>query len=415
MEESIAAIRSIDPRAASRRLTHVTALYGFLKDGSSGRHLTCRVLFPTDPRNNRLYLGGDEESFLAEVEWQHDRLKRAEQVVPAEFEPGSLFESSHRSANHGITSAASVGGLAEDRDDRIGTRGTFVAFSGYDNASKARDLLAEAFSPQSVAVLAHSRRYGTGFLVHASPVGVDALLESYAERAEVLESLFAMPPSLKIAPSLLNHVGEASAAAGTVGRALRPGEADTSTHPSETYLSGDKRGLPPEMHPGGHGEAQKLTTLPGKVFHKDGLALYLSPGAVPAGAEKEVVERWRREWQSKNLNLRDIFFWSDRERREQAAVTAGAQLRSEQGGKSLTKEGRRGAGAEDLSGSSVGAETDAGGASLLAREWGGAVRIVHAMAERYGGSPAEACGWDRVRVARESPGLITVRGEKGHW
>ncbi|CAM9423672.1 unnamed protein product, partial [Laminaria digitata] len=43
------------------------------------------------------------------------------------------------------------------------------------------------------------------------------------------------------------------------------------------------------------------------------------------------------------------------------------------------------------------------------REWGWAARTVHSLAEREGLSPAEACGWNGVRVAAEGDGLITVR------
>ena len=190
----------------------------------------------------------------------------------------------------------------------------------------------------------------------------------------LFEGFVALPPSLKLSPSLLDH-GSA-----------RYDDCDDNNSATTTATS---------------------TTLPGKALHKDGVVVLLSPGSAASrfaeseggsegdgggseggssGDEKALAERWRREWSVADLDLHGLSFWSHTAQRL-GLGEAGA-------------------------GGGAGAGEGGGGVAegVLLREWGWAARTVHSLAERKGSSPAEACGWNAVRVAAEGDGLITVRG-----
>ncbi|CAN0071048.1 unnamed protein product, partial [Ectocarpus sp. 12 AP-2014] len=123
----------------------------------------------------------------------------------------------------------------------------------------------------------------------------------------------------------------------------------------------------------------------------------LSPEATGSreSALAALAESWKRSWSSDSLDLSRLSFWSD-------------------------ADGHRPREADDEQGPPPPPPTTTSATDFLAREWGGVARTVHALAERLGGvSPAEACGWNGVRVAAEgggrssSAGWVTLR-DIGH-
>lgn len=289
-------------------------------------------------------------------------------------------------------------------------RGTFVAFTGHAEGSRARKVLMAAFSPASVSTVANSRRHGACFLVHAHVDDVDAFLNSSVGGSSgsadsLLEGFIAFPPNLKLSPSLLDHgsldetrlsrappSGEGDAGAGgddgSSATAAATGNSDRGARTNLAAAANAATGAataaaarardPLAAEDPSSDSAGPRTTTPGRALHRDGLVVLLSPGSVRRSDRdhgRAVADRWRREWSSDELDLHALSFWSDPGR---------------------ARVGREGGSTE----------------ALLAREWGGAARAVHSLAERRGGvSPAEACGWGGVRVAMEGPDLMAVRGE----
>ncbi|CAM9830520.1 unnamed protein product, partial [Ectocarpus sp. 13 AM-2016] len=146
-------------------------------------------------------------------------------------------------------------------------------------------------------------------------------------------------------------------------------------------------------------ERRGAGTSPGKALRRntggEGLVVQvlLSPEATGSreSALASLAESWKRSWASDSLNLSRLSFWSD-------------------------ADGHRPREADDEQAT----PPPLIAADFLAREWGGAARTVHGLAERLGGvSPAEACGWNGVRVAAEgggrssSAGWVTLR-DIGH-
>lgn len=296
-------------------------------------------------------------------------------------------------ASQGGTGAGGGGG---------GGEGTFVVFTSHREARRARQVLEGAFLPASVVTVAHNRRQGGCFLVHASAAGVEALLaevekeegeedrfeDGSEERSErpfaggrkgavgggLFEGFVALPSGLKLSPSLLDHGSldggddiVVDSATGSAAAAV-----DTNLFP--------------------------LRTAPGKALREEGLVVMLSPGSVPPGKEETVAERWRRDWNSGSLDLHGLSFWSGGDRQKGAKAASGGGSGGDGDDGDIGVHGARAAAA-------------ATAGAVLSREWGGAARMVHALAERSGSTPAEACGWDDVRVAAEGPGLMSLRGE----
>ncbi|CAM9514596.1 unnamed protein product, partial [Ectocarpus sp. 4 AP-2014] len=95
----------------------------------------------------------------------------------------------------------------------------FVAFTSHARAARGREALSAALSPTSVLTAAHNRQQGGCFIVRASAADVESLMLLLGEEEEEEESggtdgssrscLFdgfvAVPPSLKLAPSLLDY------------------------------------------------------------------------------------------------------------------------------------------------------------------------------------------------------------------
>lgn len=365
------------------------------------------------------------------MEWQHARLARAGKVNYAEGASRSAWEraigdSGDVNGSQGFENMVIAAGL-----------GIFVAMAEHSKAREARELLATTFSPECVITFAHNRRHGAGFLVHASAAEVDVLLTSNGGPADVLQALFALPPNLKMAPSLFEYMnGDDEIGSDRVAFEATGGVAPDSGHD----ISGDseEKAGPFGEGPDQDGDAyatttdsytEGLTSRPGKALHEEGLVVFLSPGAVPASGEEDVADLWRREWGSRDLNLHSLSFWSSSQAKDiVTASTAGMSpqeievarwARSEQpSGPAPASEGNGEPLTEEVDGRNVdrteatmtGAEAKIGAATLV-REWEGAASIVHSLASRGDIAPGEACGWDMVRVASESPGLITVRGE----
>lgn len=267
--------------------------------------------------------------------------------------------------------------------------GAFAVFTSHGRAARAREVLSAVLPPSSVVMtVAHGRERGACFLVHAGVADVDGLMlladdgtrggeegrdvEGGDGAGRLFDGFVAIPPSLKLAPSLLDHGG----GGGSVDDERRA-VANGSTEAGGEELE----------------EGWLPTTSPGKALRRnsgvEGLVvrlLLLSPQdeepAVDGGEPASLAERWRRDWSSPSLDLHDLSFWT---------ALDGHPARRRRGDK---EDGER--------------ETYT---AVLAREWGGAARTVHALAERLGGvSPAEACGWNGVRVEVDSPGLVTLRG-----
>ena len=308
---------------------------------------------------NRRDFGDREDTFRAVVGRHHARL-RAE-------------------------AAEAYGGDAGDVSSAAGWS-TFVAIVGDGRGRetrKARAVLAEAFSDAAVrtaAAAASDGRHGACFLVHANVTTVEAFLDrpevSRAGVGELGESaydggdssaslrlfeggFFALPPELKLSPSLLDH-----------GLSDGKSPADRQSVPTE----GKQRREGNDVEEGPAAAAEPRSTLTGKTLNDRGLVVLLSPGCDHNFGEdgRALAERWRREWSSESLELHELSHWSS---------------------------------------SSDDSDRLSPFSKVLTREWSGAARAVRSMAEYQGVTPAEACGWDDVRLTPEAPGLITVRGE----
>lgn len=343
---------------------------------------------------DRRDFGDDAEVFRSAVDWQHARLRRA---AAAEQDDAGRDNAS-AIASKGVSANGDVKG------DRAGW-GTFVVFSSHGGANRARRVLEDAFLPASVAVVAHNRRQGGCFLVHANAVEVDTLLaegdrfeDESEERSErpfvdekkgvvgLFEGFVALPSHLKLSPSLLDHGG------------LSLVLDDTS---QENLDGTSSRSVEDSTGSAAAGKTVSLTTTPGESLHGEGLVVMLSPGSVPLGKEQDVADRWRRDWNSGSLDLHGLSFWSDRQQGTEAVSGGGRGYRGSEG-----SSGGNGGGGGGLLGARAAAT-----AAVLSREWRRAAQMVHALAERRGSTPAEACGWDDVRVAAEGAGLMTLRGK----
>ncbi|CAM9502321.1 unnamed protein product, partial [Ectocarpus sp. 8 AP-2014] len=260
------------------------------------------------------------------------------------------------------------------------------------------------------------REQGGCFIVRASAADVESLMLLLEEEEEesggpdgssgsrLFDGFVAVPPSLKLAPSLLDYGSDfdsygsgvgvviSGGRDGGSGRGLVGGESSNAAPP----------GLAPAAATGAMASEERrgAGTLPGKALRRntgrEGLVvqLLLSPEATGSreSALAALAESWKRGWSSDSLDLSTLSFWSD-------------------------ADGHRPREADDEQAPPPPPPT---AADFLAREWGSAARTVHALAERLGGvSPAEACGWNDVRVAAEgggrssSAGWVTLR-DIGH-
>lgn len=353
--------------------------------------------------------------------------------------------------------------------------GTFVAFASHGKARAARQFLEETFSDSSVATLSHTRRHGACFLVHANAAAVDALFlddeEEWANgenaalfrggiesedrwRSQVtgptsvavgdeqkrgeeggrwlLEGFMALPPNLKIAPTMLDHLGlietsrepmvqtRTPTTKGGVGRERGGGEEGYVLGNDTPRTKTEEKEAKKTSQGGLSGQdSDLLTTSPGRAVHKDGLIVFLSPGSVAPGEERAVAERWRRGWGSPTLDLYSLSFWSDPQHGAPAATATGAPAKSPamppRGANTSplrqeTREGEAGA-AKPVQDDDETAAAAAAASAVHVREWVGAARVVHSLSDSAGVTPAVACGWDRVRVSTEGPGFMTVRGD----
>lgn len=313
------------------------------------------------------------------VDWQHARLRAA-------------------------ASRAAVIAESSDGDSDIGEgagagAGTFVVFTSHGRAARAREVLSSVLSPSAVRTAAHNREQGGCFLVHASAADVDRLLPLPADEGDgaaaaggggeeggggrLFDGFVTVPPSLKLAPSLLDHGGvfahDFSPDDGAAIAARVPGFVDDFPRDDDDEGSTPKISL---------GKALRRNN------GNEGLVvLLLAPDEPVIDGEGELelalglADRWRRDWSSPSLNLHGLSFWSDST------------------GHRAYRHARRGSG--------EGREEEAG-ADVLAREWGEAARTVHALGDRLGGvSPGKACGWNDIRVAPESSSRVTLR-DIGH-
>lgn len=375
------------------------------------------------------------------MDWQHNRL-----LVEAAATAGVSDEHQTASTNdpeqnhHDLSSepgdvAASVGKAAgeDGAEGGVASRagwGTYVAFASHANARAARGFLAETFSAASLATVAHDRQNGACFLVHANAAAVDALLLSVSRREDeelgvgeesggrrpakagaeargdrgalLLDAFVALPPTLKIAPSMLDHSGFVVAAEKTAVAQEASAAAETRRR------NGDRRNGEGNGLDGKHGDHDDvLTTKPGRAVHQGGLVIFLSPGSVTAGDELITAKRWSREWGSPEIDLHSLSFWSDP---NDGAAPATLATTKHPPVRANDAESRRAPEAGD--GRSVWGEDDVyAAAAMHVREWLGAARVVHSLADGAGVTPAQACGWDAVKVASEGPGFMTIRGE----
>lgn len=297
------------------------------------------------PNNRRRYFGDDEEAFRSAVDWHHSRL---------------------RAAGEG---EATAGDGATPIPGGAGT-GTFVVFTSHRRAAEARSVLTRALSASSVVTAAHNREQGGCFLVHASANDVDALLLRHRDGGEdsdlagernsgddggagLFEGFVAVPPSLKLAPSLLD-----------LGRIFDEDDVDNTAKDERPRLISPGKAL--RRNRGGEGLVVLLLSSPNSADDDDRRARELA-----------LAGRWRQDWSSPSLDLHSLSFWSDPDGH------SGCHSHH-------SKE------AEDGEGT---------GADVLAAEWEGAARAVDSLAERLGGvSPAEACGWNDIMVAAEGGG-----------
>lgn len=376
---------------------------------------------------NRREFGDEEEAFQLALDWQHKRL-----LAAAAEAPGSTEEHQTASANN---PKRKYRNLASDRDDNVPAsvgsaveeesaeggdtsgagRGTYVAFASHGNAHAARGFLVEQFSATSLATVAHDRQYGACFLVHASAAEVDALLLDVSKREEEdtggdaktwpLEALVALPSTLKIAPSMFNHLGSAVIPEKNSMAQVAPVSKRRGDQSDGEGDAGTDNGIsdkPTNQHDG-----HVLTTTPGKAVNQHGLIVSLSPGSVTPEGKHTAAERWRREWGSPVLDLHSLSFWSDQQNgAAPVAVAKAKQVPT----RANDVESRR-APAAGLGGVWGGGDIYEA-AVMHVREWVGAARVVHALADSAGVTPADACGWDRVGVAPEAPGLMIVGGER---
>lgn len=359
-----------------------------------------RALIPLPHRSarekhNREDFGDDEEAFRSAVEWQHARLK------------GSGGPRHHPGEAYGEGSNTRAAG--ESRDGAPAQRGAYVAFAEHGNALRAREVLEEAFSPESVATLTHSRRGGTGFLVHASASGVDALLEGGGtdERVSVLEGLFALPPAMKLAPSLAEYLGQSQGVAVDPGGVIEiPPEEEEEKEGGDWGSAG--RDEMPHGRAGGEGGgfSEGSGGRPEGWLYDDGLVLYLSPGSVAGDSEEAVMESWRRDWGAPDLDLLEMWHWSS----ARGAETGAHEEQEEEGEELWVGADWQQVAEPAIPGAGAGSGSRAASA---ARHWAEAAGLVRSLARRAGMTPAEACGWDGVRVAAEGPGLVTIRGDDG--
>lgn len=259
---------------------------------------------------------------------------------------------------------------------------------------RTREMLTTAFSDAAVRTAAIDRQHGTSFLVHANIADVEAFLareagmkdvkggggqESSSKGMRLFDGFFALPPELKLSPSLLDHglldgnprSNQRSVPAN--GRDLSRATGNNNSNSTEAALKGM--------------DAGPWSTVPGKSLNDRGLVVLLSPGSDnrDGRGEPALVQRWQRELSSDLLNLHELSYWS--------SFSEGTQ------------------GTTSTHPPDVGAEAGSPYSALLTREWSSAADAIHSMAESLGVTPAEACGWNSVRVTLEAPGLITVRGE----
>lgn len=250
-------------------------------------------------------------------------------------------------------------------------------------------MLTTAFSDTAVRTAAIDQRHGMSFLVHANIADVEAFLareagiedvkgggeqeggDGSSEGTRLFDGFFALPPELKLSPSLLDHglLDGNQMNVHANGRDLLSAIGNNSSNSTEAGNKGMGAG--------------PWSTVPGKSLNERGLVVLLSPGCDnrDGGGEPALVQRWRREWSSELLNLRELSYWLSFSEGMQGTMSTHPL--------------------EDVSPYSA----------LLTREWSSAAVGVHSMAKSLGVTPAEACGWNSVRVALEAPGLITVRGE----
>lgn len=240
-------------------------------------------------------------------------------------------------------------------------------------------MLTTAFSDTAVRTAAIDQRHGMSFLVHANIANVEAFLvreagmedvkgegvqegayysgDGSSQETRLFDGFFALPPELKLSPSLLDHGLLSGATVNISSNSTEAGTEGMGTGP--------------------------WSTVPGKSLNERGLVVLLSPGCDnrDGGGEPALVERWRQEWSSELLNLRELSYWS--------SFSKGFQRTT----------------------STIPSEDGSQYSALLTREWSSAAVGVHSMAKSLGVTPAEACGWNNVKVTLEAPGLITVRGE----
>lgn len=373
---------------------------------------------------DRRYFGDDEEAFRAAVDWQHQRLLQA---TTAETDIDEI-PAPPAAALNGDGLLRKGGNQQSDRVDGGGGAGwgTFVVFSSHGEGRRAREALETALSPSSVMTVAHNRRHGACFLVHANLSVADALLlldngQGAQNKGDsvgsagggtggwLFEGFIALPSALKVSPTLLDHgIGSSFDGRGNINSSSGSNIAEGGDHysmaagPSEPATAATS---------GTSGEEEPLLTTPGKALSKEGIVVLLSPGSLSpllngdederAVATAALAERWRQELSSASLDLHGTSFWSD----TQGPV----------GGAAATVGLRDGGSAERSSapGTTTTVAASARVAELLGREWVRAAQIVHSMAERGGVTPAEACGWDSLRFDSEGPDLMTVRGELG--
>ncbi|CAM9987905.1 unnamed protein product, partial [Ectocarpus sp. 12 AP-2014] len=156
--------------------------------------------------NSRRFFGHDEEAFRLAVDWQHSRL------LPTAAAAAAAGDS------RWATGAAAQG---EEAGGSSGGTGTFVAFTSHARAARGREALSAVLSPTSVLTAAHNREQGGCFMVRASAADVESLMLLLGEEEEeeeesggtdgsisgsrLFDGFVAVPPSLKLAPSLLDY------------------------------------------------------------------------------------------------------------------------------------------------------------------------------------------------------------------
>ncbi|CAM9317023.1 unnamed protein product [Discosporangium mesarthrocarpum] len=216
--------------------------------------------------------------------------------------------------------------------------GPFLACAAYGEGAKTRLRLTEAFSKDNVVSLTNNRDHGACFIVLASEGKAREMLDNPASFG--LSSAGAFPPALKLAPGLLSF-----------------GYGDTEEDKTNTNHAGLATT---------HGKGLAL----GNVL---GLNVKVAPG------HQSAIVDWRADWDSADLKLQPLNFWSD------------PDWLDDQGWNDAHPRG-----------------------SARSKEWTRAAELVHNLSVAEGTTVGQSCGWDNVLLMQMDDDRVIMTAGLDH-